>query len=255
LARPSGLDAWDHQIRTFAKCFLDNARLPRGPFTLLDVGCGTGSALREISSRYPEALLFGCDVEQEHVDIAARMNGNVATFFKAELREIQDYYDVIYVSNVFEHLPGWKEAVLYLTGHARRAYVLVPFKEILREPDKELPPGVAHVVRFEKEAFDFLKDLGFVVTTRKVRTPSAWGDGWPREIRQRLVAFLGARPPYEARRQLLASISGPATVGVLRASPFCSRMSSQAARWRRIVSGRVRGRRGVKACTGAGSTA
>jgi SAM-dependent methyltransferase len=232
---------WDRQIRSFARFFLDVAWLPSGPFTLLDVGCGTGSALREISNGYPDASLFGCDAEQKHVDIAARMNGDVATFFKAELREIQDYYDVMYVSNVLEHLAGWREAVLHLTGHARRAYVLVPLKENLTEPDKELAPGVAHVVRFQTDAFDFLKGFGFAVATRTLRTPGAWGERWPREIRQRLEAVLGAGPPYNARRQLVASISAPGAIGFLPSRAFRSRPLTQVTRWRRIVSGRIHG--------------
>jgi SAM-dependent methyltransferase len=244
---------WDRQIQSFARFFLDVARLPSGPFTLLDVGCGTGSALREIARRYPEASLFGCDAEQEHVDIAARLNGDVATFFKADLREVQNYYDVIYVSNVLEHLASWKEAVHHLAGHARRAYVLVPFKEVLREPDQELAPGVAHIVRFDRSSFDFLKGFGFGVATRTVRTPGAWGEKWPREIRQRLAAFLGAGPPYNARRQLLASISAPGADGFLPPSAFRNRPLTQVTRWRRIVSRRIHGRHDVKAQAGDGS--
>jgi SAM-dependent methyltransferase len=249
------IECWDRQIRIFARVFLDNARLPTGPFTLLDVGCGTGSALREVRLCYPKASLSGCDVEQEHVDIATRMNGDVASFFKGDLLEIGNDYDVMYVSNVVEHVEYWSEAIVHLARHARRVYILVPYNEALKAPPPEVPPKVAHVASFDRESFDFVKKDRLRVRYRIVRTPDAWGERWAREIRQRLEAFLGLGPPYELRRQLLVSLSSPAAAGVLPANPFRNRVFSEANRWKRSLLARIPEKPGPADRTRQGPTA
>jgi len=58
---------WDKQIEIFALTFLRAFRLPRGNFSLLDAGCGIGTALAVFHRAYPQAELFGCDLDPDHI--------------------------------------------------------------------------------------------------------------------------------------------------------------------------------------------
>ena len=49
------------------------AHIPVGQ-SVLDVGCGAGAALRELSDRYPEAELTGCDISPLAVETASALN-------------------------------------------------------------------------------------------------------------------------------------------------------------------------------------
>lgn len=49
------------------------AHIPVGQ-SVLDVGCGAGAALRELSEQYPEAALTGCDISPLAVETASALN-------------------------------------------------------------------------------------------------------------------------------------------------------------------------------------
>ena len=49
------------------------AHIPVGR-SVLDVGCGAGAALRELSEQYPEAMLTGCDISPLAVETATALN-------------------------------------------------------------------------------------------------------------------------------------------------------------------------------------
>ena len=220
----STLENWNKQILLFAKYFTCHANLPSQPFTLLDVGCGTGAALRELRRHYPHAALFGCDFENEHVELARRMNGDYAHFFLADIRDVSGRYDIIYVSNILEHLKDWQPVLDRLITFCDRLYVLVPYREELSD-HKSGAPNVDHIVSFNKSSFDFLKSKEISAEMRVIRTPYAWGHPLKREIYFRTRALL-KNEPFDVQRELLVSITNTNSSNeVLPIKPFKSRLS------------------------------
>jgi SAM-dependent methyltransferase len=178
---PDKYRLWNEQIELFAKYFLCNARLNIAiKFTLLDFGCGTGSALRLIKERFPESKLFGCDIEQSLINIAKEQFQKYAEFSVMDFFAINKKYDYIYVSNVLEHLEDWEEALNHLLNHAEAIYILVPFRELINS-DITLSSGDTSIHRhsFNKESFYRFtqKPHEIYVKTRIIRTPWAWGPG------------------------------------------------------------------------------
>jgi SAM-dependent methyltransferase len=214
---------WDHQIRLFAKYFLIHVRLPSAKFSLLDVGCGTGSSLHEIYKLYPYAELFGCDLEQEHIDISNKTNKKYATFFKSDIMEINNFYNIIYISNVIEHLHNWKEAVNHLLLRCQRIYILSPYKEILNFPSEMHTDGIDHVISFDKKTISFINSDEFNIESRIIRTPYAWGHPFKREVLLRFKAIL-KQEPFNIQRQILFSITNTKkTSDKLLCKPFFNR--------------------------------
>lgn len=219
------VESWNRQIRLFAHYFLRHANLPREPFTFLDVGCGTGAALGEIKHYYPHAHLFGCDFELKHVEIARRMNGEHAHFFQADIREISHRYDILYVSNILEHLTDWRRALEGLLALCRRLYILVPYREVIKKGKSDIP-YVDHVVSFNKNTFDYLKNREFRVEMRVIRTPFAWGHPFTRELFLRTKSVLN-KEHFELQRELLVSVTSDNKItDLLPQKPFQGRLKA-----------------------------
>lgn len=202
--------SWDRQIKLFGMYFLSHVLLPDKRFTLLDVGCGTGSALQKIKQTYPNGVLYGCDLDPAHLNLARTMNGSCAEYYLSDIDSIQKNYDVIYISNVLEHIDDWQPKVLHLLCKCKNLFILVPYKEEIGPLDPELPKIDQHVSSFDKNSFLFLIQEGFKVNQRVIRTPYAWGHPLRRDVIFKLRSFI-LRVPYESRRELLIYISHPSS--------------------------------------------
>jgi SAM-dependent methyltransferase len=203
---PDILSNWDRQVNLFAKYFLAHVNLPETPFSLLDFGCGTGSALRVIKNKCPKATLYGCDVDELHLQISREKNGDCATFFKSDFCSISDHYDIIYVSNVIEHIRDWKAVVVRLVSRSNQLYILVPYKEQIKPPSSDLAEIDQHVSKFDKQSFRFLFSKGLEIKQRVIRTPYAWGHPLLREYALRFKAFI-SKNKFDVQHELLVSIT------------------------------------------------
>lgn len=169
------VSSWDNQIKLFAMYFLSNAKLPaKESYSLLDVGCGTGSALRIIKEKYPLAKLYGCDLEPKHVEISNTLNGDYAQFFVSNIKDLDSKWDVIYLSNVLEHIYDWKEELDGLLNKTDRLYILVPNNEELEDFPQDKSDHSLHVNSFNRNSFEYLK-AGYQIDQRVISTPYAWG--------------------------------------------------------------------------------
>ena len=172
------LQNWDNQVELFASYFLVNARLPRtGKFTLLDVGCGTGTALRIIKSIYPDAQLSGCDLEPEQVQISKDINGRYGDFFISDIANLNAHWDFILLSNVLEHLYDWNIYLDHLLKCTNRLFIMVPYREKILSLPTDKNDHSFHVNSFQSNTFEYLIEKGFDVNYRIITTPYAWGPG------------------------------------------------------------------------------
>ncbi len=207
LTQPEHLQPWDKQIRLFAGYFLAHVQLPTNkPFKLLDVGCGTGSAMAAIRKQYPLGDLEGCDILDYVAEIAASMNSSAGRFFASDIMSLREEYDCIYVSNVLEHIPDWRECLGHLCTLAPQVVVMVPYREDLSLQTSSGLERVDHVASFDDDSLSSFEQSGFRVERRVIRTPFAWGGPRRRELVFRCRAALrGTR--YVDRREILYLIS------------------------------------------------
>lgn len=207
LTQPEYFRPWDKQIRLFAGYFLAHVRLPTtAPFKLLDVGCGTGSALAEIRKRYPRAVLQGCDILEHVVELAAAINSDAGSFFASDILSLRGNFDCIYVSNVLEHIQEWKDCLDHLCALSPQVVVMVPFKEDLSFQKPSGLERVDHVTSFNERSMAAYATAGYRVEQRVIRTPFAWGGPRRRELIFRFRKYLRGEH-YEDRREILYLIS------------------------------------------------
>ncbi|MBL0061963.1 MAG: class I SAM-dependent methyltransferase [bacterium] len=78
------------------------------PSTILDFGCGTGKNLKHLRKHFPKAVLFGTDISQDSLDIAAKLNLDSCKldYFDGETLPYKaPMFDMILAVNVFHHIP------------------------------------------------------------------------------------------------------------------------------------------------------
>ncbi|HBE41183.1 MAG TPA: hypothetical protein DDW27_08270 [Bacteroidales bacterium] len=215
------INKWDYQVELFARYFCAHARLPKdSKFTLLDVGCGTGSALRIIKTEYPQSDLYGCDIEPEHIRISEQLNGQYGKYFISDIENLKSYWDILYLSNVLEHLKDWRRMISQLLSNTNRLYILVPFRERITFLPEDNSDHSYHLNSFDTESFSYLENLDYLVEYRVITTPYAWGSGPVRNLFYKYSVF---GSPNEYRSELLVCITRR---NALVTKPFHSRIKA-----------------------------
>lgn len=78
------------------------------PSTVLDLGCGDGLSCSFFRQFFPKAAIHGIDVSEKSLQIAAARGISNATFRVYDGQNIpfdNDCFDLVFVSQVFHHLP------------------------------------------------------------------------------------------------------------------------------------------------------
>ncbi len=82
---------------------------PQPGQTVLDVGCGTGWAVREIARRVPGARACGVDISPEMIRIASEgVKGDAVEFVLGDSENIpydETFFDAVICSSSFHHYP------------------------------------------------------------------------------------------------------------------------------------------------------
>jgi len=213
--RPSEIDAhfaedggWEKNKgriigRRMTKCFVKHVQIPlNGQFSLLDVGCALGDSMPVLHSAYPQAKLVGCDVSANAVRRCTAEYGHYATFFESSIHELSRQFDVIFCSNLIEHIEKYVEMVAHLTSLAKIVYVMVPYMELHKGERLSPKLGMWHVATFEGNTFDLLKKNGLEIRTWIFRCPGAWGRAlWRIPIAKARAYVLNL--DYEDRKQIV----------------------------------------------------
>ena len=89
---------------------------------ILEVGCGTGQLIKEISDSYPKVHYLGIDVAQNMIEIAARDNSAENVCFKhcpVEEFKSEEIYDLILCTHAFPYFPNKSEIMKKMAGLCR----------------------------------------------------------------------------------------------------------------------------------------
>ncbi len=149
------------QTRQFAKSFIKYIHIPvNAPFSFLDMGCALVDSIPVFRAAYPEVQFYGCDVSKQAVHRCIAEHGAYTNFFVSSIQELNKTFDVIYCSNIIEHIENHIEIVKYLTTLTRYLYVMVPYME-LHEGSRLTPNmGFWHIATFDEHTFDSIVDPG-----------------------------------------------------------------------------------------------
>jgi len=92
--------------------YLKNNNFERKPIKILDFGCGVGCSEPYLSHYLPKAKIYACDISDESIKCAVSSNKrNNTTFatFEDDSLPFEEKFDVIFVANVFHHIPRKKQ--------------------------------------------------------------------------------------------------------------------------------------------------
>lgn len=172
------------QTRIFAEEFTKRLEIDRfKTFTLLDVGCALGDAIKHFAAVFPNALLHGIDFSLTAIERCRSELKHIAHFDLADIDSFKGHYDIIYCSNTLEHFSDYDSKARKLAYHCTRLCILVPYKE-LREGRPLSPlPFEHHQHTFDIHSFDFLMHEGLAkkLNTYIFSCPGAWGwERWKR---------------------------------------------------------------------------
>jgi len=177
------------QTRIFAEQFTRRLEINRcASFSLLDVGCALGDALKHFSAVFPNASLHGIDFSETAIARCRDELKGAACLAVADIDSIAGHYDLIYCSNTLEHFPDYDGKARNLAHHCSRLCLLVPYEELQAGRPLRPSPSEHHQHTFYPHSYDFLLQEGLArnITTCTFACPGAWG--W--NARQRLKETL-----------------------------------------------------------------
>ena len=73
------------------------------PVRILEFGCGIGNNLVYLQQAFPQSRIYATDMSGESLKIAKKKNP-VVTFFTNQISELNGFFDLILVVNVFHHI-------------------------------------------------------------------------------------------------------------------------------------------------------
>lgn len=97
--------------------------IKKNPKKILEYGCGIGRNLRPLSSFFPGAEIYGCDISEKSLQKALRDNPTAHFLVLGnDVPSFHEEFDLIFVANVFHHIPpeAWKDTMFLLSEWIER---------------------------------------------------------------------------------------------------------------------------------------
>lgn len=141
------------------------------PKTIVEVGCGAGEILVQLSRRLPEAQFSGYELSPQAFDLCRARQTQQIRYFNVGIAEMptDDRSDVLLCIDVFEHVEDYFGFLRRLKGHARSFIFHIPLdmnaQMVARaEPICRVRTTVGHLHYFSKDtALWVLRDCGYQI--------------------------------------------------------------------------------------------
>ena len=99
-------------------------------YSICDMGCGMGEGTNELHKTFPKSKVFGMDFSQTAIDEANKQyNDENLTYFKGDMRDCDEKFDIIVTSHTLEHFYDPFEIVEKLSQNCKYLIITVPFRE------------------------------------------------------------------------------------------------------------------------------
>lgn len=103
------LGKWGGDTEKFAEYKIAHVKrvVKNLPKTILDFGCGTGRSLEYIQKYFPQAEVYGCDVSEESIKIAANSIPEERLFVNDSAKSLKKRgikFDLVILACVFHHI-------------------------------------------------------------------------------------------------------------------------------------------------------
>jgi SAM-dependent methyltransferase len=130
--------------------------------SVLDVGCGEGSLLNELTQANPALLVAGTDVSEQALKLSRRyLPQGRFSILDLEQSHLDEQADLVICSEVLEHLEADEAAIANLAAMTRRYLVVVVPQGQMRAFERE---DVGHVRNYSRaELCTKLENAGFEI--------------------------------------------------------------------------------------------
>ncbi len=131
--------AWEHINQEFIDIIM------REQLKICDVGCAEGEGVYLMTCKFPRNKIFGIDLSEYAVKNAVKKYP-MCCFICSDLDEMKESCDVLFSSNVLEHLVEPERVLQKLYEKSNRyIIIMVPFKDDSGE--------ISHINKFGREFF------------------------------------------------------------------------------------------------------
>lgn len=149
--------------RDFLKKSLDNIALMNvlnDSRKIIEIGCGTGQLLHELSLKYPEKEYLGLDIAPKAIDYAHKnFNTNdklrykVFDFIKGDAYE-NGKFDLSICSNCLEHFKDPYAIIDKMFMISKHVLILVPYNQNPMTDGYDEEGGAGHIFKFVENSFE-----------------------------------------------------------------------------------------------------
>lgn len=151
------------------------------PKTIAEIGCGAGEILQELSKyeHFKDAKLEGSDISPQAIEIARKSENKEILYSNRDMlsKEYNDYYEILLVIDVFEHVPDYIDFLKKCRSKADFKIYHIPLdihvSSILRNTLNNVRYSLGHLHYFTAEtALSTLRDTGHEIVDYVYTNPS-----------------------------------------------------------------------------------
>ena len=107
-----------------------NDLIKENKYSICDMGCGMGEGANELHKVFPKSEVYGMDFSQTAIDEAnAQYKDENLTYFKGNIYDCDEKFDIILTSHTLEHFENPFEIVENLSPNCKYFIITVPFRE------------------------------------------------------------------------------------------------------------------------------